>query len=56
MVKKEQINNAHYNLMRVLVSLESIKHRYFVFTDVCGIIKLWTSSFKPTQLRELDLE
>lgn len=45
--KKEQINSAHYNLIRVIVSLEAIKHKFFVTADVCGIIKVWTSNYKP---------
>ena len=45
--KKEVINNAHYNLIRVIVSLENLKNKYFVTADVCGIIKLWSASFKP---------
>ena len=36
--KKEVINNAHYNLIRVVLSLESLKNKYFVTADVCGII------------------
>eukprot|EP00347_Sterkiella_histriomuscorum_P021612 403333373 len=39
--KKEQINNAHYNLIRVIVSLEALKNKYFVSADVCGIVKVW---------------
>ena len=45
--KKEQINNAHYNLIRVIVTLESLKNKYFVSADVCGIVKVWTSNYKP---------
>jgi WD40 repeat protein len=39
--KKETMNNAHYNLIRVIVSLESLKNKYFVTADVCGIVKVW---------------
>ena len=42
-VKKEQITSAHYNLIRVIVSLEALKDKYFVTADVCGIVKVWTS-------------
>ena len=42
-VKKELVNNAHQNLIRVIVSLETLRHRFFVSADVCGIIKVWTS-------------
>ena len=45
--KKECINNAHYNLIRVIVSLEALYHKYFVSADVCGIVKVWTSTLKP---------
>lgn len=44
--KREQISMAHYNLIRVIVSLEALKHKYFVTADVCGIVKVWTSAFK----------
>ena len=46
-LKKEQINSAHYNLIRVIVSLESLKNKYFVTADVCGIVKVWPSQYKP---------
>jgi len=46
-VKKEVLTSAHYNLIRVIVSLETLKHKYFVTADVCGIVKVWTASFKP---------
>jgi hypothetical protein len=42
-VKKEQINSAHYNLIRVIVTLETLKNRYFATADVCGIVKVWSS-------------
>lgn len=42
--KKDQINIAHYNLIRVIVSLESLKNKYFVTADVCGILKVWTAT------------
>ena len=45
--KKETVNNAHYNLIRVIVSLEALKHKFFVSADVCGIVKVWNSSMKP---------
>lgn len=45
--KKDSIQMAHYNLIRVIVSLEALKNKYFVTADVCGIVKVWTSSFKP---------
>ena len=50
--KKETINSAHYNLIRVIVSLESLKNKYFVTADVCGIIKVWVSIYKPTSVLE----
>jgi WD40 repeat protein len=45
--KKETVNNAHYNLIRVVVSLEAVRNKYFVTADVCGIVKVWSASFKP---------
>jgi len=55
-VKKEQINSAHYNLIRVIVTLETLKNRYFATADVCGIVKVWSSQLKPQQCLEIDLE
>ena len=52
--KKETINNAHYNLIRVIVSLESLKNKYFVTADVCGIVKVWISAYKPTQIIQIE--
>lgn len=46
-LKKEQVPSAHYNLIRVIVSLEAVKNKYFVTADVCGIVKCWTSTYKP---------
>ena len=50
------MNNAHYNLIRVIVSLEALKNRFFVSADVCGILKVWSSHLKPQPLIEFDLE
>ena len=50
--KKEVVNLAHNNLIRVLTSLESLKDKYFVSADVCGYVKVWVSSTKPVQLHE----
>lgn len=55
-VRKEQINSAHYNLIRVIVTLETLKNRYFATADVCGIVKVWSSQLKPQQCLEIDLE
>jgi hypothetical protein len=55
-IKKEQITSAHLNLIRVAVSLEALKHRFFVTADVCGIVKVWTSSLKPLAFIEFDLQ
>lgn len=52
--KKETVNNAHYNLIRVIVSLEALKNKYFVTADVCGIVKVWTSTYKPLQILEFE--
>lgn len=35
---------AHTNLIRVLLSLESLGHEFFLSADVCGVIKVWQSS------------
>ena len=45
--KKENVPQAHQNLIRVLISLSTLKHKYFVSADVCGYVKLWTSNIKP---------
>jgi hypothetical protein len=54
--KKEQVINAHYNLIRVIVSLKTLKDRYFVTADVCGFLKVWSSSFKPAEIMEIKLD
>ena len=51
--KKETIINGHYNLIRVIITLESLKNKYFVTADVCGIVKVWASFFKPIQMLEI---
>jgi len=45
--KKEVINLAHNNLIRVLTSLQSLKDKYFVSADVCGYVKVWVALAKP---------
>lgn len=50
--KREVINLAHNNLIRVLTSLTSLKDRYFVSADVCGFIKVWISGIKPINVLE----
>ena len=47
--KWEQLSRAHYNLIRVIVSLERLKHKWFVSADVCGIIKVWQAIYKVTE-------
>jgi len=42
--KKEVINLAHNNLIRVLISLQSLRDKYFVSADVCGFIKVWVAT------------
>jgi len=54
--KKEVINLAHNNLIRVITSLQSLKDKYFVSADVCGFVKVWISSQKPVKLLEFQLE
>lgn len=55
-IKKELITNGHLNLIRVVISLETLNHRFFASADVCGIIKVWSSLFKPQAMLEFDLE
>lgn len=38
-----------------MVSLEGLNNKYFVSADVCGIVKVWTSSYRPTQIIEIEL-
>ena len=52
--KKNQLNMAHYNLIRVITSLERLKHKYFVSADVCGILKVWNSTSKPSEHLSVD--
>lgn len=46
--KKEIVQEAHINLIRCLISLNSLGNKYFVSADVCGIIKVWSSTLVPT--------
>jgi WD40 repeat protein len=39
------LQQAHSNLIRVLLSLSSLDHRYFLSADVSGTIKVWKSAF-----------
>lgn len=48
--KKEVINLAHNNLIRVVTSLTALRDRYFVSADVCGFVKVWFSAPKPISL------
>ena len=54
--KKETLSLAHNNLIRVLTSLSTLKNKFFVSADVCGFIKVWTSSMKPVKVNEFQLE
>jgi hypothetical protein len=36
--------------------LESLRHKYFVSADVCGIVKVWTSTFKPVPVIHIEQE
>lgn len=42
-MSKETFENAHPNLIRVVVSLQTLRHRYFVSADVCGVVRVWVS-------------
>lgn len=55
-VKKDFLATAHNNLMRVIVSLERLNHKYFVTADVCGIVKVWPSTQKTEEVITIDLE
>ena len=39
-----------------MTSLSALKHRFFVSADVCGFIKVWTSTMKPLKVKEFQLE
>jgi hypothetical protein len=43
-------------LIRVIVSLKTLRDRYFVTADVCGFLKVWPSSFKPVEIMEIKLD
>jgi len=47
---------AHSNLLRVIVSLERLNHRFFVTADVCGIVKVWPSTQKTHEVITVDME
>lgn len=41
------IYNAHRSLIRVLISLTSLNHQYFISADVSGTIKVWPTNINP---------
>ena len=45
--KKDTVPLAHPNLVRVLVSLNQLNHRYFASADVCGVVKVWYAEMRP---------
>jgi WD40 repeat protein len=47
------IERAHEHLIRVILSLEKLEHKYFVTLDVCGVIKVWSSTQKPELISDL---
>jgi len=47
---KETVENAHQNLIRVIVSLATLKDRYFLSADVCGYIRVWQSESSPKKV------
>jgi len=42
--------------LRVIVSLERLNHKFFVTADVCGIVKVWPATSKPSPVVTMDLE
>jgi len=34
----------------------SLKNKYFATADVCGIVKIWTSTFKPVEVLSIEQE
>jgi len=56
--KREIIETAHENLLRVVCSLSELKHRYFLSADVCGYVRAWSTvvnNLKPTFVCEIEL-
>lgn len=57
--KREIIESAHDNLLRVVCSLSELKHRYFLSADVCGYVRAWSTvvnNLKPDYLCEIELD
>ena len=46
-VEKEKLDNAHSNLIRVILSLSSLRDKYFLSADVSGFIKVWYADMIP---------
>jgi len=55
-VKRETMPNSHYNLIRVVISLEALKNKFFVTGDVCGILKVWGSHARPSEIMTIEQE
>ena len=53
---KETFENAHSNLIRVIVSLQTLHDRYFVSADVCGVVRVWQSEMNPRKLIDFQLD
>lgn len=53
---KETVENAHQNLIRVIVSLATLKDRYFLSADVCGYIRVWQSESSPKKVIDFQLD
>ena len=54
-MKKETIEGAHFNLIRVILSLSNLRDKFFLSADVCGFIKVWYSDMEPKKLIEFQL-
>lgn len=56
--KRETIENAHENLLRVVCSLSELKNRYFLSADVCGYVRAWSTvvnNLRPEFVCEIEL-
>ena len=57
-ISRRRLQDAKYinNLIRVLASLSTLRHKFFVSADVCGFIKVWAAQMRPTKVNEFQLD
>ena len=50
------VQMAHAHLIRSIISLCRLKHRYFYSLDVCGRLKVWSATPVPKEVLVIELD